>query len=396
MKTILFTSAVWLTLAAACYGQVRAVEAGSAEAYELMRRQLQTLNLGPPVSIEQQIAARERKKKQIEYDKALDVGRSVFGADPRWTASRERAEGGTLIDKAPIDFAIGDWGCTSTPFRLISIISESEVLAMPMQDSTRVMLIRGLDTSKATDDIEFIIPRPVVIRRTYSYATASGAQKTVLGLEGNYPEFDEKIEDIRSRGWKVGKQSFVGAFVEITGGKARFWRKDKRTIVEFPLKRLSRDDQKYVRRASPWYPPSRSTVNRALAESGTSTNGKADGPLPATTRVALRPAVTKMTDTPNEPAPALVDRFVGRWRMTAENGSPAFLLRLDRSFSARKSHVPSATGKWEIVGDEAHITWSDGWTDILKVANGRAVKIAFAPGTSWNDKPANTQRAIKE
>ena len=82
------------------------------------------------------------------------------------------------------------------------------------------MLVRGLDTSKATDDIEFILQHPVVIRRTYSYATVSRAQKTVLGLECNYPEFDEKIEDLRSRGWKVGKQSFVGAFVEITGGKA--------------------------------------------------------------------------------------------------------------------------------------------------------------------------------
>jgi hypothetical protein len=82
--------------------------------------------------------------------------------------------------------------------------------------------------------------------------------------------------------------------------------------------------------------------------------------------------------------------------MLAENGSPEFVLTLERSFDARKSHVPGATGRWHVVGDEVRIKWSDGWTDTLKVENGRAVKVAFAPGTGRNAKPANTQQAVKE
>jgi sulfatase modifying factor 1 len=91
------------------------------------------------------------------------------------------------------------------------------------------------------------------------------------------------------------------------------------------------------------------------------------------------------------------DEFAGRWRIVANNGATACFFTLDQSFSARKSHVPTATAKWEIVGDEARITWSDGWRDILRPQEGgRVLKIAFGPGTSWNAPPANVQTAIKE
>ena len=91
-----------------------------------------------------------------------------------------------------------------------------------------------------------------------------------------------------------------------------------------------------------------------------------------------------------------IDTFLGRWRIMDENFQTVCFFTIDKSFTAKKTHVPNATAKWEIVGDDARITWSDGWKDILRPEKGGMLKIAFGPGTSWDDKPANTQRAIRE
>jgi hypothetical protein len=93
---------------------------------------------------------------------------------------------------------------------------------------------------------------------------------------------------------------------------------------------------------------------------------------------------------------AAIDQFVGRWRIVASNGAVACYFTLTDKLEARKSHTPETTGKWEVVGNEARITWSDGWRDILRPQKGSVLKIAFSPGTSWDDPPANTDRAIKE
>jgi hypothetical protein len=93
---------------------------------------------------------------------------------------------------------------------------------------------------------------------------------------------------------------------------------------------------------------------------------------------------------------ASVSQFVGRWRIGDEKGQTASFFTLTKSFDAKKSYAPTVTAKWEIVGNEARITWSDGWRDILRPQKGSVLKIAFQPGTSWDEKPANTQRAVKE
>lgn len=90
------------------------------------------------------------------------------------------------------------------------------------------------------------------------------------------------------------------------------------------------------------------------------------------------------------------DAFAGRWKIVNDKGAVGSYFTLDDSFTAKKSNVPDATGKWEVVGSEARITWSDGWKDILRPEKDRIAKIAFGPGTSWDDKPADSQFAIKE
>jgi hypothetical protein len=109
------------------------------------------------------------------------------------------------------------------------------------------MLIRGLDTSKVTDGVDFVLPYPFVIQTTYSYTAVSGAQKTVLVLECKNAKVDEAIENARFRTWKVGKDVFRGKLVELMKGKVRLERKDDHKLVEVPVYRLSKKDQKYVR-----------------------------------------------------------------------------------------------------------------------------------------------------
>ncbi len=56
-----------------------------------------------------------------------------------------------------------------------------------------------------------------------------------------------------------------------------------------------------------------------------------------------------------------------------------------------------ACGTWEVVGDEARITWTDGWRDKLQPQeSGGMLEVAYGPGTSWDDPPHNTQRIQSE
>lgn len=90
------------------------------------------------------------------------------------------------------------------------------------------------------------------------------------------------------------------------------------------------------------------------------------------------------------------DPFAGSWQIVDAKGKTVSTLTLTGSHTAKKSHVPNATGKWEVVSSEARITWSDGWRDILRPQSDGVQKIAFRPGTSWKDKPTNTERAVRE
>jgi len=84
--------------------------------------------------------------------------------------------------------------------------------------------------------------------------------------------------------------------------------------------------------------------------------------------------------------------FVGRWRIEATEG--VFFMTLGSSFDAKKTNDPNSIGKWEIVGKEARVTWSEGWRNILRPQ--KDISIAFKPGTSWDDPPTSTVPAFKE
>lgn len=93
----------------------------------------------------------------------------------------------------------------------------------------------------------------------------------------------------------------------------------------------------------------------------------------------------------------IAEQFVGRWDIGRPEGGgkSAFVMTLAADFTAVKSHVPKATGKWQLVNGEARVVWSDGWRDIIRRVGNRFRKIAFRPGTDFDSTPANTDSADK-
>lgn len=90
--------------------------------------------------------------------------------------------------------------------------------------------------------------------------------------------------------------------------------------------------------------------------------------------------------------------FVGSWDIgrPREGGAPAFVMTLQEDGTARKSHVPKATGEWMLVAGEARVVWSDGWRDIIRKAGSGYRKVAFRPGSDFEDAPDNTDSARKQ
>ena len=83
--------------------------------------------------------------------------------------------------------------------------------------------------------------------------------------------------------------------------------------------------------------------------------------------------------------------FVGKWEVGQGNGSN-FFITLDADGEARKS-LGRPHGTWTFVDGEARITWDDGWHDAIRKVGSRYEKLAFEPGTSFDDKPTNITAA---
>jgi hypothetical protein len=87
------------------------------------------------------------------------------------------------------------------------------------------------------------------------------------------------------------------------------------------------------------------------------------------------------------------DHFLGQWEAGDGNGG-TFFITFETNGEARKS-LGASHGIWTIVDDEAHISWDDGWHDGIRKIGDKYEKFAFAPGTTFDDKPANVTDARK-
>ena len=87
------------------------------------------------------------------------------------------------------------------------------------------------------------------------------------------------------------------------------------------------------------------------------------------------------------------EHFQGKWEDGDGNGG-TFFINFEPNGEASKS-IGASHGTWTIVGDEARITWDDEWHDAVRMVGDKHEKFAFAPGTTFEDKPANVTGARK-
>lgn len=108
----------------------------------------------------------------------------------------------------------------------------------------------------------------------------------------------------------------------------------------------------------------------------------------------------KTNPTPHQPkvANAKMQQYVGDWDIgrNPSTGKVAFVMSLKADGTARKSHVPSSTGRWEVFNGEARVIWSEGWRDIIRPEGKGYRKFAFGPGNDFDSPPSNTDTAQKQ
>jgi hypothetical protein len=80
--------------------------------------------------------------------------------------------------------------------------------------------------------------------------------------------------------------------------------------------------------------------------------------------------------------------FAGRWKVGTGVGGSTFYITLDPDGKASKT-MGSMHGTWTVFGDEARISWDDGWHDVIRKAGNHYEKAAYRPGKSYSDQPDN-------
>ena len=84
--------------------------------------------------------------------------------------------------------------------------------------------------------------------------------------------------------------------------------------------------------------------------------------------------------------------FVGKWEVGQGDGGGRFFITLEADGQARKS-IGASHGTWTLVDGEAHISWDDGWHDVIRKVGTKHEKVAFEPGKSFDDTPSNVTDA---
>ena len=91
---------------------------------------------------------------------------------------------------------------------------------------------------------------------------------------------------------------------------------------------------------------------------------------------------------------ATAANFIGEWKVGLGVAGQSFTITLEKGGKATKSHG-SPEGTWTVYGDEARITWNDGWHDVIRRAGNHWEKAAYAPGKSFSDQPDNITGATR-
>lgn len=90
----------------------------------------------------------------------------------------------------------------------------------------------------------------------------------------------------------------------------------------------------------------------------------------------------------SKPSTKTAASFAGRWEVGLGAGNETFYITLEKDGKATKTHG-SPNGHWMVFGNEARISWDDGWHDVIRRAGNHYEKAAYAPGKSFSDPPDN-------
>jgi len=189
---VLITAFICAMKTTSCLGQ----EHGSAEARRRYSDYMRDIEAGRQRGEEIGKQA-ENEAKQAAQTKAKlsETGSNLFGTYPRLKDIITTKSQGSLRDKKPSDFRVGDWGLLGEGLKAVNRVSDKEYLVTCLGNEDVCLLLRGFDISKMTDGVEFILNQPVAIKKTFTYSTVSGADKTVLVVESN----DEEIQKLLAK-----------------------------------------------------------------------------------------------------------------------------------------------------------------------------------------------------
>jgi hypothetical protein len=102
--------------------------------------------------------------------------------------------------------------------------------------------------------------------------------------------------------------------------------------------------------------------------------------------------ITRIEFEPSDGATTLGrGHFIGKWEVGQGNGSN-FFITLEADGDARKT-LGAEHGTWTVVNGEARISWDDGWHDVIRKVGTTHEKLAYEPGKSYEDAPANVTAA---
>jgi hypothetical protein len=100
-----------------------------------------------------------------------------------------------------------------------------------------------------------------------------------------------------------------------------------------------------------------------------------------------QPVATEPKPEPQKVVDPRTKQFIGRWCVLSPNGTASSYFNLTET-EAMRDHVPKAPGKWEVVGDEVHITYQDDWLCVVRPQQGGYRITSYAPGAKWGQLPA--------
>ncbi len=81
-------------------------------------------------------AIQSNQRQFAEYaerlSKAEKAGIGLFGAEGQNKIVMPPQMNGTIAAKTPLEFEVGDWGCTSQIFEVVNVVSPTEILVLPI------------------------------------------------------------------------------------------------------------------------------------------------------------------------------------------------------------------------------------------------------------------------